>query len=268
MKKIDGHVHTPFCPHGSSDALHEYAERAIRLGFTELTFTEHAPLPAGFTDPVPDKDSSLPLTRIEQYIHDVQEVKKEYSKDLMIKLGFEVDYIEGFEAATASFLDEYGEVMDDGILSVHFLLHRSSYYCLDYSEEGFDELSRLTGSPEKTYELYYKTVERSILADLGKYKPKRIGHITLAHKFKKLFPAPEWDFMTVSRLLELVRKAGYELDYNTAGLRKTNCRVPYPYEKAAVLAREMGIPLVYGSDAHIASDTGADYETYEEMVIK
>ena len=27
--KIDGHVHTPFCPHGSSDLFEQYIEKAI-----------------------------------------------------------------------------------------------------------------------------------------------------------------------------------------------------------------------------------------------
>ncbi|WP_347862569.1 PHP domain-containing protein [Salimicrobium sp. PL1-032A] len=51
----DGHVHTPFCPHGSEDALKTYVEKAISLGYTSVTFTEHAPLPPGFQDPAPAK---------------------------------------------------------------------------------------------------------------------------------------------------------------------------------------------------------------------
>ncbi|HHY21833.1 MAG TPA: PHP domain-containing protein, partial [Bacilli bacterium] len=54
----DGHVHTPFCPHGSKDELEEYVLRAIELGLTGLTFTEHAPLPLSFEDPTPEQDSA------------------------------------------------------------------------------------------------------------------------------------------------------------------------------------------------------------------
>ncbi|MEH7508191.1 histidinol phosphatase, partial [Priestia megaterium] len=29
--KVDKHIHTPFCPHGSPDSLHQYVEQAISL---------------------------------------------------------------------------------------------------------------------------------------------------------------------------------------------------------------------------------------------
>ncbi|MBS2970025.1 histidinol-phosphatase HisJ [Metabacillus sp. KIGAM252] len=264
--KFDGHIHTPFCPHGSPDSLKSYAERAIVLGFKEISFTEHAPLPEGFSDPVPEKDSALPIDQLEPYLHAIHDVKKAYSKEIRINLGFEVDYIEGFESATSKFLNDYGEAMDDSILSVHFLLNNGSYYCLDYSEEGFEEICRAAGSIEQTYDLYYRTVEKSILSDLGTWKPKRIGHITLAHKFQKLFPAPGQDLERISSLLDLIKAGGYELDYNTAGLRKKHCQNAYPYDSAARLAIEKGIPLVFGSDAHIASDIGADYAYYQKLI--
>ena len=46
--KWDGHTHTNFCPHGTKDKIEEYIEQAIRLGFTDYSITEHAPLPENF----------------------------------------------------------------------------------------------------------------------------------------------------------------------------------------------------------------------------
>ena len=43
MEKRDAHIHTPFCPHGSKDALKQYVEKALERGFDSITFTEHAP---------------------------------------------------------------------------------------------------------------------------------------------------------------------------------------------------------------------------------
>lgn len=37
----DGHIHSPYCPHGSKDALEDYVKRAIEIGLDEITFTEH-----------------------------------------------------------------------------------------------------------------------------------------------------------------------------------------------------------------------------------
>lgn len=53
MKK-DGHIHTPYCPHGTLDPIHLYIEKAIQNGFREISFTEHAPLPSNFIDPTPN----------------------------------------------------------------------------------------------------------------------------------------------------------------------------------------------------------------------
>ena len=49
MKKImslrDGHIHSPFCPHGTDDSLESYVEEALKQGLVEMSFTEHMPLP-------------------------------------------------------------------------------------------------------------------------------------------------------------------------------------------------------------------------------
>ena len=42
----DRHVHTPYCLHGSSDAMENYVKVAIEAGLESLTFTEQRP----FTD--------------------------------------------------------------------------------------------------------------------------------------------------------------------------------------------------------------------------
>ena len=63
----DGHIHTPFCPHGTKDALEAYVEKALSLGFQEISFTEHAPLPEGFIDPTPEQDSSMDIEQLEDY---------------------------------------------------------------------------------------------------------------------------------------------------------------------------------------------------------
>ena len=50
--KRDGHIHTPFCPHGSKASLEAYVEEAICLGREEISFTEHFPLPKHIIDPI------------------------------------------------------------------------------------------------------------------------------------------------------------------------------------------------------------------------
>ncbi|MCF7623908.1 MULTISPECIES: histidinol-phosphatase HisJ [Bacillaceae] len=262
--KADGHVHTPFCPHGSTDKFDEYITRGIELGLKEITFTEHAPLPRNFQDPTPEKDSGMDAALLLNYFQELRVLKERYKDKILIKTGLEVDFIEGYEKETKEFLDEIGEFLDDSILSVHFIKHQNSWHCIDFSEIGFAEIANELGSVESVYAKYYDTLEKSIETDLGIYKPKRIGHITLVHKFQHRYPPASSFDERVYKVLEMIKDQRYELDYNGAGLVKPLCGEPYPPERFAKRALELGIPLIYGSDAHQAKDLGQGHQALIE----
>ena len=248
----DGHVHTSFCPHGTKNTINEYIESALLLGYEEITFAEHAPLPAGFKDPTPMKDSAMRLEELGDYFRSIEKAKQKYMGKIKINAGLEIDYIEDYENQTRSFLAEYGRHLDDAILSVHFLKNpEGGYDCLDYSPQFFSMMVERYGSVEKVHLNYYRTVLKSVQADLGPYKPKRIGHITLANKFKLKYPVNSTFTKEITKIIENVKLEKYELDYNGAGTAKPLCREPYPPDWVVELAISHGIPLVYGSDAQI-----------------
>ncbi|MFT8323494.1 MAG: histidinol-phosphatase HisJ [Bacillus sp. (in: firmicutes)] len=256
MLKKDGHIHTAFCPHGTKDSLTDYINKAISLGFKEITFTEHAPLPKGFTDTTPTKDSSMSLEELPYYIEEVNVVKALYQKEIKVNIGLEVDYIEGFEKEIYDFLSVWGKKLDDSILSVHFLKKDTAYDCVDYSPDLFADMIKRYGSVEAIYDCYFNTVKKSIKANLGPFKPKRIGHITLVHKFQKKFPVNYEYLHTISDLLNIIKEQNLELDYNGAGVNKPLCKEPYPPKWIAQKAKDLQIPLIYGSDAHQIKDLG------------
>ncbi|MCA1057436.1 histidinol-phosphatase HisJ [Rossellomorea aquimaris] len=253
MIKVDGHVHTPFCPHGSTDSFEMYVERSISLGYTAITFTEHAPLPEGFSDTTPDQDSGMDLTRLTDYFDALDMLKEKYKDKIIIRSGLEVDYIEGFEHETKEFLATYGARMDDSILSVHFLQHEGKWDCLDFSPDVFHSMIGYYGSVDAIYSRYYETVLKSIRADLGEFKPKRIGHMTLVKKFQQLYPASHSFSDEMSIILREVADRDLELDYNGAGFVKPYCGESYPPLEIVKKARALGIKTVYGSDAHTAN---------------
>lgn len=258
--KRDAHIHSPYCPHGTQDSFELYIEKAIKNGFTDISFTEHAPAPQGFIDTVPDRDSFLQPNMLEPYIFELQQLKKQYANDIFIKIGFEFDFIEGYEKATTQLLDEIGPTLDDSILSVHFLLKEKKYSCIDFSPQAFNDFAKQFNSIEDVYSLYYKTVQNSIFADLGRYKPKRIGHPTLIHKFQHDHKAIVNDHEMIMKTLELIKDNQYELDVNSAGLAKQFCLEPYPPTRYIMVAKDLGIPLVFGSDAHRAEDLHQFYK--------
>ena len=116
-------------------------------------------------------------------------------------------------------------------------------------------------SIDLVYKAYFHTLQKSIVSELGKFKPKRIGHISLITKFQKKFPSNVKLDTYLSPILTLIKEHGYELDVNTAGLFKPYCGETYPPLPIIQAAKHMGIPLCYGSDAHHPIDLGRGLDT-------
>lgn len=262
----DGHIHTPFCPHGSSDPFELYIEKAIANGFEEITFTEHAPLPHNFVDPTPEQDSGMDPTQLHLYLEQLQRLKSSYQTQIKINTGLEIDYIVGYEAETRQFLNEYGAFLDDAILSVHFLKHSNQYYCIDFSKDVYLYFAKQVGGIQEMYTHYYDTVQMSIQADLGPFKPKRIGHPTLIHKFQLAHALQIDDKNQIEALFLQMVENGYELDFNSAGLSKPLCNETYPPLDSLAFAQAIQLPIVFGSDAHTANDLHQHYnKIYQKM---
>lgn len=247
----DGHIHTPLCPHGSLDPFEAYIHKAIEMNRVEMTFTEHFPLPYGIVENEFRDDCCMQEEQIPDYIQKVSKLKNVYKDSIKINLGFEVDFIEGYEESIKKDLSKYGNYIEDSILSVHFLKSQGQYICLD-DLDGFEKLVQLEGSVEKVYNLYYKTVLKSILADLGRYKPKRIGHPTLVRIFNKKYPCSYENEQLFKEIIEALKQKKMEIDYNVAGIRKPYCKETYPSGRLLQLILANNIPYIYGSDAHEA----------------
>lgn len=266
--KIDGHTHTHYCPHGSGDHVELMIQRAIELGFDEYHITEHSPIPSTFKcrlQPLEVIDSlAMNEEEVDDYIKEMIDLKRKYKDIITVKVGFELDYLPMDTEWTKHFLNEYGSYCDTGILSVHFLEGQNGWRCIDYqAEDTLDGLVNYYGSTEDFQLAYYEIVKQSIIVDLGQNKPKRIGHMTLCNKFKQFL---EWEeTINVKQnqidLLQLMKQERYELDVNTAGLFKPYCRETYPPTDLIEYARQLQIPLVYGSDSHCVEDVGRGYKT-------
>lgn len=268
--KRDGHTHTEFCPHGKVEDTELLIQRAISLGFKEYSITEHAPLPTGIEkfaagDPEVWTTASMALNNVDNYFKRINRLRKKYASDMIIHIGFELDYFSEFEGWTRDFLAEYGPQTDDGILSVHFLEGEGGLRGIDYSFEEYKTgVVDYLGSFQKTQKSYYQKVLASLEADLGPFKPTRLGHISLCQKFERFFEEPT-DYSSentalVHTLLTRIQQEKYSLDLNTAGFYKQGYQQSYPQVCITKKAIELGIPFVYGSDTHALADVGQGYE--------
>lgn len=252
----DGHIHSPYCPHGTDDSFELYIKRSIEVGLKEITFTEHMPLPYNFMDPDFLSECSPSEEVIEDYFKELAILKEKYKDTIKINIGLEADYVEGYEDKIANLLSKYGDRLDDSILSVHFLKVDDEYMAIDFSSEEFGKLVEKLGGVDKVYDKYYETLLKSIKTDLGPFKPKRIGHPTLVRKFNLDFPLEYNNITLMEEIVKELKARDYEIDYNTAGLRKDRCKEPYPTGIFLELVKQYKVRMVNGSDAHSASDVG------------
>jgi histidinol-phosphatase (PHP family) len=223
----DGHIHSPFCPHGCSDSLKEYVEVGLNKGLKEITFTEHMPIPKGFMNQEFLDECAPNFDAFDEYIKEVIAIKKEYEDRIKINLGAEVDYIEGYEEELKEIIEIYGKVIEDSIISVHFVKFKDEYRCIDMLEDFEYLLNKLVGL-EEVYNLYFSTLLKAIKVDLGEYKPKRIGHPTLVRKFCLKYPYEYKNRELIEEILTEIKTRDYEIDFNTSGLRKELCHEVYP----------------------------------------
>ncbi|MBP1044331.1 histidinol-phosphatase HisJ [Vagococcus sp. BWB3-3] len=274
MKK-DGHTHTEFCPHGSFEPVEKMIQQAIKLGFKEYAITEHAPLPPDFAEvyagePQGLQTASMSFNDLPLYFTTMEGLQQKYASDLNIKIGFEMDYLPLFENWTKDFLTEYGPRTQDGILSVHFQAGQGGWWCLDYTPEEFETglVSHYQDFPT-IYQEYFNLIHQSLTADLGPFKPQRLGHMTLIQKFEQFFPQDTAFSQTnrqyLKELLAEIAQKKYQLDFNTAGLDKPFYQQTYPSADILKEAQALGIPFVFGSDAHSIAEVGRHYQRFSNI---
>ncbi|MDB6154007.1 MAG: Histidinol phosphate phosphatase HisJ family [Chthoniobacteraceae bacterium] len=232
----DYHIHTPLCAHATGWPV-EFAERALQLGFKEIGFADHNPMPDYFDD------WRMSLAELPRYLDAVAEARAKFPQ-LTIRLGLECDYLPGKEA----WIEKLASMAEWDFLigSVHYL---SEGWEVDHPKY----IGRHAGEAEPIWESYWKTYGQCIRSGLFDF----VAHPDLPKKFGY---RPEGDLRrfyepAIAALAEC--KGAFEI--NTAGLRK-ECRELYPSFQFVELARKAGIPVLINSDAHAVEELGAGFD--------
>jgi len=210
---------------------------------------------------------TLMEAEMEDYFRLGEELKADYGDRIEILIGLEIDYLHAHEDYTRDLLERYGPRLEDSILSMHFMPGSETYSMIDYSAEITERtLLEPYGSGENLAEAYWRQFTKMILADLGPYKPKRLGHPGIIYKFCRVLDFGNLAEPGISFFREmgsLLQNGGYSLDDNYAGANYPQCGRPYLPQALRDLAGELEIPLVYGSDAHGIEAVSKSHEAYE-----
>lgn len=237
LPKVDYHMHTPLCGHAVGEPF-QYVEQALRVGLSEIGFSDHAPLVSHEDARYTMKASELPL-----YHKMVESVQKKYAS-FPIKLGLEADYIPGFEAKTKAILEGYP--YDFVIGSIHFI----DAWAFDDPDEKIKWKDK---DVNRVYRDYYKLLRKSAESQLFDI----MGHVDLVKKFGHR--ATEDMTSEVEETARVFKATDVTVEINTSGLRKPVGEI-YPAAAILKIYSKAGVPITFSSDSHDPQDVGRDYD--------
>jgi histidinol-phosphatase (PHP family) len=233
----DYHMHTPLCRHARGEP-EEYVRRALELGFKEIGFSDHAPMPRDDFD-----NWRMNADKLDEYVAKVRKVQKDFPK-LTVRLALEVDYLPGYEDWIRDLAARYP--WDYFIGSVHYV---SDSWAIDDPQKLSEWKSR---DADKVWTVYFERLTKA--AETGFFEI--IGHADLPKKFGHLPPRDCTPLY--QKFLDAAKKHDCAIELNTAGLRK-DCREIYPSREILQHAFQTGVPITFGSDAHAPEEVGMNF---------
>lgn len=233
----DYHMHTPLCRHAVGEPT-EYAAQAVKLGFTEIGFSDHNPMLRDDFD-----DWHMRQDELDAYVEKVAKARQDHP-DLTIKLALEIDYIPGHEDWIRDLAGRHP--WDYFIGSVHYV---SDSWDLDNPKKISEWKKR---DPFEVWSVYFDRLTMAAESRLFEI----IGHADLAKKFC-YYPKEDCTHL-FQRFMKSAKQADAAIELNTAGLRK-DCKEIYPHRRIVELAYATGVPITFASDAHAPGEVGMNF---------
>lgn len=224
MYKTDYHMHSSFSD--GRAAPEEYLAPAVVSGLKEIGFSEHLTL---FKEL---EDWNMDPSKIPEYIDHLEQLRKN-SNHLIVRTGFEVDFIEGKEDEIRNFLSPLP--VDYIIGSVHYQGERT----VDYGP-GFYEGKNI----DQLYEKYFESVCKAVASGLFDI----IGHCDLIRIYGyKPVKDPEPLYRKLARTM---KEFDVAFELNTNGRNRPLADF-YPDRRFLDIFRDENVPVCVNSDAHL-----------------
>lgn len=240
MIKTNYHTHTTRCQHaeGTDEA---YVQSAIRQGFTQIGFSDHAPWPAY---PYENHRIRMSLDEFPDYVQSIRRLERQYSARISVLVGLESEYYPERMDFMKKLLDE--TPLDYLVFGNHFNHHEANgRYFGHYAD---------TANVLKDYE---KTSVEGLKTGLFS---------VFAHPDLFVRSLESWDsaaIETSERILLAAKEAKVPVEYNLGGIRANFKSMSNPYLPFWELAAKIGNEVVVGIDAHSPSDFD-DMKNFDE----
>jgi histidinol-phosphatase (PHP family) len=239
------HTHTVRCGHANGTER-EYIEAAIANGLQVLGFSDHAPYTfgEGYANHI-----RMDFSELQEYVDTLQQLKKEYEKEIQIYIGLELEYFPQFFDETYEKLKTYP--LDYLILAAHF---HGNGHCAN----GEKAYVRPTNQAEYLHG-YFEQLSEGMKKGCFTY---------LAHP-DLLNYTGEVEILK-AKMRKLCREANeYQLPLEI-NLHGSVTNKPYPNEIFWKIAGEEKCKVIVGIDAHEVSEFQYQehYEKAMELVKK
>ena len=226
------HTHTKRCGHASGED-EEYVLAAIKVGIKELGFSDHIFYPGLSQKPIRQDGSDF-----DDYVNSISNLREKYKDKIKIFLGFEAEYIEGFEDFYKTILDN--PKIDYLICGNHCYYENNEWHWYFNSPNNKQDISR-----------YVDRTIKAIESGLFLY---------IAHPDIFLNWYTDRDDFIIDQIRQICQKAkeyNLPLEINLEGAKhkvhlESLGQEPYyyPHDIFWQIASEVGNDIVVGIDAH------------------
>lgn len=231
------------------DSVEAMAASAFFKGMKIFGFSEHSPRPEGYSYPK-DYQARL-LAGFPAYVAEVLAEKKRYKGRMEVLLALEMDYLPDEEAYARKCVAAHP--YDYIIGGLHFL----GRWGFDWSPSEWEGLSETT--KREHFAGYYRDLRRMAECRLFQIAAHPdLVKIFCNDSFASWVKSPEAG-VHVRAALGAIKEAGMVMEVSSAAIRK-GLGEPYPCREVMEIARELRLPISFGSDAHAAEDVAYGFE--------
>lgn len=242
MEIADLHTHTSLCRHAEGTP-EEFLAAALARGERYYGIADHCPFPVGFEPSWRMTEEEFP-----EYRRIVREMKeKAAGSGLTVLYGIEMDWVPERREEICTKLS--AEPFDYVIGSIHCL----DGFCFD--DPANRSVWAQPGMPEKIWKAYLRDLKTYV----SEWDFQILGHADLPKKFNYK-PDDTAEFKRAFReIFGIMKEREIALEINVSGFHNA-VREFYPSLSLLKLAKESGLDLTYGSDAHVPAEIGRDFE--------
>jgi histidinol-phosphatase (PHP family) len=237
---VDYHVHTPYCGHAQGKMV-EYIEAAIHAGISELGFSDH--LGRYYLGRIQKKrywDWGMSERDLDRYFIEALELKELFADRITIRVGLEVDYIEGAEDLVQRITNRFP--YDYLLGSIHCIPNIGWRHLAQYAKSGMD--------PEKIYALYFSIAKAALESGLF----QSLAHVDFVWRYL-ICPKTYQENLVhyISDVVSLAKKLKTDIEINSNGYLWSQAIYKNDFNPFNVLVNAIGAQqatITLGSDAH------------------